>query len=587
MGLLSTPKADASEGEVIMSNQQLAPNARDLLGPGGAYEIVETDINGVRLPTFKNAPMNLREYYQAALEGADATFYVYEDERYTFADACKHGERVAGALGDLGVQPGDTVGIAMRNYPEWVWAYMGITSLGAVAVAMNAWWSGEEMMYGIDDSGLKTIFVDRERLEHLSPYLDENHLNVIAVRTSHTSGSGVLAWEDFIGASDVTPQWSDIRADDSAMILYTSGSTAHPKGAVSSHRAIIHSLLGWEAGAALARANAGRRQRPPDRQPSMILTVPLFHVTGLNGQLLPSFGSGRKVVGMYKWDAEKALAIIEREGITHFSGVPTMAYELVNSPNYDNYDLSSLRSIGGGGAAMTPKPSQRIDERSQRKTRASAAYGMTETNGLAASNAGDNLRLRPTSCGKPMPPLVQMRITDPDGIEVPRGTTGEIQIKGPMIFSGYWNRPDDTAQALVDGWLRTGDIGHMDEENFVYITDREKDMIIRGGENIGCPEVEAVIFNHPKVSECAVFGLPDERLGETVAAAVMVAPTELLTVGDIQSYVGEHLARFKVPEYIWIYQDHLPRTASGKIFKRGLRDEALAKMRPKEDALAV
>jgi long-chain acyl-CoA synthetase len=467
----------------------------------------------------------------------------------------------------------------MRNYPEWVWAYMGITALGAVVVAMNAWWSGEEMIFGIHDSGLKTIFVDRERLEHLSPYLDEQDLDVIAVRTPHTSGTGVRTWEDFVGASDGLTDWPDVGPDDHAMILYTSGSTAHPKGAVSSHRAIIHCLLGWEAGAALARAKAGRPQRPRASQPSMILTVPLFHVTGLNGQLLPSFGSGRKVVGMYKWEAEKALAIIEREGITHFSGVPTMAYELVNSPNYDSYDLSSLRSIGGGGAAMTPKHSRCIDERSQRKTRASAAYGMTETNGLAASNAGDNLRQRPTSCGQPMAPLVQMRISAPDGSEVPRGATGEIQIKGPMLFSGYWNNPQATAEALVDGWLRSGDIGHMDDEDFVYITDREKDMIIRGGENIGCPEVEAVIFNHVKVAECAVFGLPDERLGETVAAVVMVKPTELLTGGDIQSFVGEHLARFKVPEHVWIYEEHLPRTASGKIFKRGLRLEALERLK--------
>lgn len=550
-----------------------------LLGPGGQYELVETDVNGVHLATFRNAPQNLREYYQSALEWSHETFYVYEEERYTFAEAWNQAERVAAGLAALGVQPGDTVGIAMRNYPEWVWAYLGITSMGAVAVAMNAWWSGEEMMYGIDDSGLKTIFVDRERLEHLSPYLDERQLDVIAVRTTHSSGRGVRTWEEFTSSTDSEPDWLDVGPDDHAMILYTSGSTAHPKGAVSSHRAVIHSLLGWEAAAALARAKSGRPQRPRQAQPSMILTVPLFHVTGLNGQLLPSFRSGRKVVGMYKWDAEKALAIIEREGITHFSGVPTMAFELVNSPNYSNYDLSTLRSIGGGGAAMTPKHSQRIDERSERKTRASASYGMTETNGLAASNAGDNLRERPTSCGKPMEPLVQMCIAAPDGVEVPRGSTGEIRIKGPMLITGYWNRPDATRESLVDGWLRTGDIGHMDDEGFVYITDREKDMIIRGGENIGCPEVEAVIFNHPKVSECAVFGIPEERLGETVAAAVTVKEGELLTSGDIKSFVGEHLARFKVPEQVWIHQKQLPRTASGKIFKRELRDEALKAMK--------
>ena len=556
-----------------MNKEELSPAALELLGPGGAYEIEEVNIRGVSLPVFKNAPLHLRDYFQASLETADATFYVYENERYTFKEAWEQAEKVATGLQALGVRPGDRVGIAMRNYPEWVWSYMGITSIGAVAVAMNAWWSGEEMMYGVDDSGLNTIFVDRERLEHLSPFLDEKDLNVIVVRTPHTSGHCVRSWEAFIDPTGSTPSWPDIHPDDNAMILYTSGSTAHPKGAVSSHRAIIHSLLGWDAAAALARANAGRQPRPRDKQPSMILTVPLFHVTGLNGQLLPSFRSGRKVVGMYKWEAEKALAIIEREGITHFSGVPTMAYELVDSPNYDKYDLSTLRSIGGGGAALTPKHLQRIDDRGQQKTRPSAAYGMTETHGLAASNAGDNLRERPTSCGKPLPPLVEIRITGTSGAELPRGATGEIQIKGPMNFSGYWRSPETTAETLVDGWLRTGDIGYMDQDDFVYITDREKDLIIRGGENVGCPEVEAIIFSHPKVQECAVFGLPDNRLGETVAAVVMVKPNESLTEGDIKSHVGEHLARFKVPEHVWIYKEQLLRTASGKIFKRELREK--------------
>ncbi len=561
-----------------MNKEDLSPAAREILGPGGAYELEEVDIRGVRMQVFKNAPPHLRNYFQAALENADATFYVYESERYTFKEAWEQAEKVAAGLQTLGVQPGDRVGIAMRNYPEWVWAYMGITCAGAVVVAMNAWWSGEEMMYGVDDSGLQTIFVDRERLEHLSPFLDEKDLNVIVVRTPHTSGHGVQSWDAFMEPTGAVPDWPEIQPDDNAMILYTSGSTAHPKGAVSSHRAIIHSLLGWDATAALARANSGRLPRPRDKQPSMILTVPLFHVTGLNGQLLPSFRSGRKVVGMYKWDAEKALAIIEREGITHFSGVPTMAYELMDSPNYAKYDLSSLRSIGGGGAALTPKHLQRIDERGQKKTRPSAAYGMTETNGLAASNSGDNLRERPTSCGKPLPPLVEIRIAGASGSELPRGSTGEIQIKGPMNFSGYWRRPEATVETFVEGWLRTGDIGHMDQDDFVYITDREKDLIIRGGENIGCPEVEAVIFDHPKVQECAVFGLPDDRLGESVAAVVMVKPGEILTEGDISSHVGDRLARFKVPEHLWINKEQLPRTASGKIFKRELREEALGKL---------
>ncbi len=556
------------------------PAAQELLGPGGLYEVRQASIGGVELPVFHNAPLHLRELYQGALEHANDTFYVYEDERYTFAEAWRETERVMSALHALGVAPGDRVGISMRNFPEWVFAFMGITSMGAVAVAMNAWWTGSEMVYGIEDSGLKTLFVDRERLEHLSPYLDALALNVVAVRTEQSSGTGVVPWEQFITSGDGRMHAPNLEPDAPATILYTSGSTSRPKGVLSSHRAIIHSLLGWEASAAIARADAGRRQRPRERQPCMIITVPLFHVTGLNGQLLPSLRNGRKVVAMFKWEAEKALAIIEREGVTHFSGVPTMAYELVNHPDYDNYDLSTLRSIGGGGAAMTPKHSKRIEERSSNRTRASAAYAMTETNGLAASNAGADLQTRPDSCGRPLRPLVDIRILDRQHQELPRGSTGEICIRGPMNFTEYWNRPEDTAATLQDGWVHTGDLGHMDEDGFIFITGRAKEMIIRGGENIGCQEVEAAIYENPKVAECVVFGIPDDRLGETVAAVIMVKAGEILTGGDVQSHVADRLARFKVPARVWVRKEQLPRTASGKIFKLGIREAVLKELGP-------
>ncbi len=559
-----------------MNLDQYSDATRALLSTGGLFELTEIDIDGVGYTAFANAPKNLRELYQGALnQNSNDTFLVYESSRFTFGDAWAMAERVMVGLHELSVKPGDRVGIALRNYPEWVFAYMGITSMGAVAVAMNAWWTGEEMMYGIEDSGLKTLFVDQERFQTISPYLDQLALNVITVRMDHKGGEGVQRWFEFITKGSESPE-VDIDPTQPAMILYTSGSTARPKGAVSSHTAIIHSLMGWEASAAIARAEAGREQRPASMQPSMILTVPLFHVTGLNGQLLPSFRNGRKCVGMYKWDAEKALAIIEREQVTHFSGVPTMAYELVNSPHLDNYDISSLRSIGGGGAAMTPRHSKRIAERTS--TRASAAYGMTETNGLAASNAGANLVDRPTSCGRALPPLVSIAIVDTDGNEVSRGETGEITIKGIMNFSGYWGNPEATAETIVDGWIHTGDVGHMDEDGYVFITDRQKDMIIRGGENIGCQEVEATAYEHPDVQECVVFGVPDDRLGETVAAVVMKKPDSILTPGDIQSHISDHLARFKVPQYVSVVDKQLPRTASGKLYKRGIRESFLAGM---------
>ncbi len=316
--------------EAINQPQSVA----DLTGPGGPYEVGVARSSDATFNVFVNAPRNLGNLYRDAVSRyGSQDFYVYEDERYSFADAWRLADQAAASLSAMGVEKGDRVGIAMRNYPEWILAFMGITRLGAVAVAMNAWWSGEEMLYAIDDSGLTTLFVDRERLEHLGPYLDERDLDVVAVRTEHTSGRGVMGWESFMRVAAATAPEVDVEPDAPATILYTSGSTAHPKGVVSSHRAIIQAVVGMEATGALRRAASDRPPRPRPYPPAMILTVPLFHVTGLNVQMLSCFRLGRKLVGMYKWDAEKALAIIEAERITQFNGVPTMAFEMVNSPN--------------------------------------------------------------------------------------------------------------------------------------------------------------------------------------------------------------------------------------------------------------
>lgn len=545
----------------------------DAIAPGQPYEMTERQYGDATYPVFVNAPVSLRQLYeQAANDFGAQDLYVYDGERISYADALRQAAQVANALQARGIKPGDRVGIALRNYPEWIIAFMGITSCGAIAVALNAWWTGEEMAYGVSDSGLTLLFADAERIGRLRQAKVE--VPVVSIRCE---AANTTPWAEFIsGQSSIMPP-VDIAEEDNALILYTSGSTAHPKGVLSSHRGIIHALLGWESAAAIV----GSLLPAPDAsepKPSMLLAVPLFHVAGLNVQLLSCFRAGRKLVGMYKWDPEEALKLIEAERITAFNGVPTMAWEVIQSPNFSKYDTSSLKSMGGGGAAMAPEHARQIEDKLSNGD-AGTGYGMTETNGLGTTISGAALLQRPRSCGKGTPPVVKVKIIDDNGQALGVGESGEICIHGAMNFKGYWNNPEATASTLINGWVHTGDVGHLDEEGYVFITDRMKDMVIRGGENIGCQEVEAVIYDHPAVSECAVFGVPDERLGETIAAVVMPKPGHNVDVDDLKAHVMGQLAKFKVPEHVFIHTEQLPRIASGKIFKRELREQALIRLK--------
>ena len=553
--------------------------------PGQPYETCSARLRGVDFTVFANAPENLRALYQSGLAHADKDFYVYEGERYTYQRMWELAAQCANRLRERGFVAGDRVGIALRNYPEWIAAFMGITSCGCVAVAMNAWWSGDELEYGIQDSGLKLLFSDVERTERLRDRAARLGVELVTVR--HRC-DGFATWEEFLdGASTRMPEPA-IRPEDNATILYTSGSTAHPKGVLSTHRAIANALLGWECGGAVAMAMnpelgaaVGRSAPQPEHPPAVILTVPLFHVTGLVVQLLSSFRRGRKVVGMYKWDAQAALEIIEAERITEFNGVPTMAWELVQAPNRAKYDLSSLRSAGGGGAPMAPEHARQIDK-TIAKGAPGTGWGMTETQGLATTIGGAAFLERPRSCGRAVRPIVDVKAVKPNGEDAAPFETGELWIRGAMNFSEYWNKPEATAESLTDGWVHTGDVGHLDDEGYVFITDRLKDMVLRGGENIGCQEVEAVLYDHPAVQEAAVFGVPDARLGETLATVVVAKPGNVLGEDDVRAFVAARLAKFKVPDHVWIRAERLPRIASEKIFKRGLREEAIALLEAEE-----
>ena len=543
--------------------------------PGTRFEIQQADVLGTPTKVFAGTPPSLRLLFAAAAARTD-DFIVFEDERWPMPKVLELIGQIGHALvHDLGVEKGDRVAIAMRNYPEWIAAFAAITSVGAVAVPMNAWWQTDEMVFALADSGARVVFADADRLTRLRAAAPGAvSVKVVTVREDSAAASDdVVALEDLLVAGTSLPD-VDIDPDDDVTILYTSGTTGHPKGAVSTHRAVLSALMAFAARGAV---NALREPEDPDPdrpQTAFMLCVPLFHVTGLVPVMLGSFVGGSKLVMTYKWDPERALELIEQERVTSFVGVPTMSWDLLESPSFAERDTSSLRSVGGGGAPMPPELVKRIDD-NFRRGRPSLGYGMTETNAYGPGNSGDDFMAHPTSTGRQVP-VMDLKVTDPLGYDLPQGETGEIWFRGPMLIRGYWNRPDATADTIVDGWLRSGDIGRIDDEGFVYVSDRAKDMILRGGENIYCAEVEAAIYEHPAVYEAAVYGIPHERLGEELACHIMVKPGSTLEISELQRFVGERLANFKVPTTVTIVTEQLPRNASGKILKRELRDSIVA-----------
>jgi len=402
-------------------------------------------------------------------------------------------------------------------------------------------------------------------------------VSVVGVRLKEgVLREGVDRYEDVVELGAAMPDVT-IDGEDDATILYTSGTTGFPKGAVSTHRAIVQSLMafGCRAAVEMARAADGAPPSAPASPPPVfILAVPLFHVTGCIPVMLSSFSAGMRLVMMYRWDADTALRLIERERVTTFVGVPTQSWDLVESPNFSKYDTSSLTNIAGGGAPAPPALVKRVDEGFS-GGRPSIGYGMTETNAYGPGNSGDDYLSHPTSTGRVLP-ILEMEIRDADGRALSAGQSGEIWFKGATLIRGYWGKPEATAETIVDGWLRTGDLGRIDADGFVYVEDRAKDMVLRAGENVYCAEVEAAIYEHPAVYEAAVFGVPDPRLGEQVAATVSLKEGQTLGVEELQRHVASKLATFKVPTVVMITSERLPRSATGKILKRELRDSYVA-----------
>ena len=561
-----------------MTITSAAEAAEFLASTEDMYALETSTIRGIEYKTFKNAARHLGEFMAVCDEYGEAEFLIYENERLTFNEFRQHTNRLANALiNECGVKPGDRVAIAMRNYPEYMMAMMAITSIGAVVVFLNSWWTTDELEYGFSDSAAKLAFVDAPRAETMAPFAERMGIRQILVRGPETPGT--TAYADLVAkASTDTPQ-VDIDTDDDMAVMYTSGSTGRPKGVVQTHRGAISAVISWLMRGRIAEV-LGTAPKPPTDdagepyQPCGLITTPMFHVSATHACFLVALVSGARLVMMFKWNAMEAVDIIEREHASRFFGVPTMSADLIEAAAKMGKSLDTLRTMEAGGAK---RPAAQVAQIAKAVPNAqpSTGFGMTETNALGIGLRGADYIDRPGATGRLHPPLQEMKIVDDNGHEVPTGTIGELTLKSAANMRCYLNKPEATEEALKDGWLYTGDLAHVDADGIVTIVDRKKDMIIRGGENISCLEVDAALHMHPAIAEAAVFSMPDERLGEAVGACAQLKPSATLDEADLKAFLQEHLAAFKIPAQIWFRTDPLPRGGTEKTDRRALRTECL------------
>jgi long-chain acyl-CoA synthetase len=574
-----------------------------LTAEGQLFEMDQLEIRGVSTRIWKNAPDTLRTVLELSVAHGDKDFIVYEDERVTFNQHFAMVSALARQLVErFGVKKGDRVAIAMRNLPEWIIAFWAAAAVGAVVVPLNAWWTGTELAYGLTDSGTSVAFVDEERAARIRPQLAQlTGLRAVVVASESRDASvaarrdaaqeavpdqiALVTFAEAMGDTDSDgglPE-VDLQPDDDATIFYTSGTTGRPKGAVGTHRNTCSNLMNlfFNATQGQVRRSGGPGDVSSGGQNANLLSVPLFHATGCHAILVTNTAAGGKLVMMHHFDPERALELIEREKITLFGGVPAMVMQIIDSPDFAQRDTSSVRSISYGGAPAPPDLVRRIKEYFPVGS-PSNGYGLTETSAMSTMNSGDDYVRKPDSVGPPAPVCdVAVVPDDYEGTEPPPDQaadpdrTGELWIKGPNVVRGYWHRDEETAHSFTHGWLHTGDVARIDDEGFVHIVDRTKDMIIRGGENVYCVEVEAALYEHPAVADCAVIGVPHPVLGEEVGAVIVLRPGQEVGADELSRHVGERLAAFNVPTRYWFRSQPLPRNPAGKVLKRELRDELL------------
>jgi acyl-CoA synthetase (AMP-forming)/AMP-acid ligase II len=532
-------------------------------GPGGRLIIGKNELG---LPIVTNFPATLPAFFKTfcALNAANEAV-VAGDERLTYADLDRISDHLAQGLAARGIGKGDRVAIAMRNCPTWIVSYMAILKAGGIATLLNGWWEPVEMQHAIQLTDPKLIIGDGPRCKRISERCGQYETICLPIERPVEEAIAPL----LSSATEGSPM-PELAPEDEATILFTSGSTGEAKGAVSNHRAVTTGVYAYSTGLIVLRGLLERDGRPPPTQRTL-LSVPLFHVTGAVPVMLNSFVVGRCMVIMPKWEATEALRLIEKEKITYFVGVPTMSLELMNHPDRSNYDLSSLTDITAGGA---PRPISHVERLKHEFPNAQPAlgYGLTETNATGCANFWSSYAAKPASTGRAQKPLVEVSILGAGDRKLPPGEVGEIGIRTAANITGYWGNPEATEDTLsADGTVRTGDVGYLDEDGYLFIVDRKKEIIIRGGENISAAEVEAECYACTAVAEAAVFGAPDERLGEVPVAVIHVKNGETLSEDQLLGFLDGKLAKFKIPQRVIMSPEPLPRLGTGKIDRRALK----------------
>jgi long-chain acyl-CoA synthetase len=545
-----------------------------LTAPGAPFEIVEDAALGYPIRIYKNAPPSLRLVLLGTMRFDDRPFLIYGDEVLTFRDQRRKAAALANTLRAAGVAKGDRVAIGMRNYPEWQIAFWACMALGAIAVALNAWWTTAELAFALEDSTPSALLIDGERLERLKPLLSALDLRAVIVTRRGDAGAGGTDFAQAIAdETDALPD-ADIAPDDLATILYTSGTTGKPKGAMATHRNHVTNIMNVMLNGATTRLLAGEAFPPPPDgpQPATLQTFPFFHIAGITG-LYMSAVTGARMALMYKWDPMDAVRLIEKHRLMAVAGVPIVVRQLLEAARASGADVSSLVGFASGGSAVPPDLIRQVGKQFDSKATMGNGYGLTETSSAVISNSGAEYAAHPDSVGRPVP-VAEVRIVDDAGDDVPSAAIGELWIRGPNVIPGYWKNPEATEAAFGGGWFKTGDLGYRDSEGLYYVVDRKKDMIIRGGENVYCAEVEAALLEHPGVKDAAVIGLPDPEYGEQVAAMIQVADVAKAAhlPDELRATLATKLAKFKIPSVYKLTEHDLPRTATGKVLKRELRE---------------